>query len=125
MKYIKTFYKVNIIFFLILIIILFNSSVYAKGAYSSVHSSSHISGAKSSSSKTYTKSSTSKSSISKSSTINLKGFNSSGSTTTTLIPKYFPFLFLMYGNNYNINGKDKKLDFTLSNIIIKLLIYNN
>ena len=104
------------IIILMLILILASSTVYAK---------TRISGARThSSSKTYTKSSTSKSSTSKSSstktdTTNVKGFNSDGTTSTTLIPNWVPFMFLMHGNNYSINGEDKKIDYTLSNIAIK------
>ena len=98
--------KIKRIIILMLILILASSTVYAKA---------RISGARThSSSKTYTKSSTSKSS-----TTNVKGFNSSGSTSTTLIPNLVPFMFLLHGNNYNINGEDKKIDYTLSNIAIK------
>ena len=96
------------IIILMLILILASSTVYAKARISGarVHSSS----------KTYTKSSTSKSS-----TTNVKGFNSSGSTSTILIPSMIPFMFLLSGNNYNINGEDKKIDYTLSNIAIKIM----
>ena len=97
------------IIILMLIIILASSTVYAKA---------RISGARThSSSKTYTKSSTSKSSST--SSTNVKGFNSDGTTSTTLIPNWIPFMFLMHGNNYSINGEDKKIDYTLSNIAIK------
>lgn len=116
MNIIKIINKINIILFLILLIIFSNTTaVYSKGVY--------ISGARVySSSKTYTKSITSKSITI--STVNTKGFNSSGSTSIILTPIWLPFLFLMHGNNYNINGYDKNLDYTLSNIIIKLLINN-
>ena len=98
------------IIILMLILILASSTVYAKA---------RISGARThSSSKTYTKSSTSKSSTS---TINAKGFNSSGTTSTILTPSWLPFMFLMHGNNYSINGEDKKIDYTLSNIAIKIM----
>ena len=98
------------IIILMLILILASSTVYAKA---------RISGARThSSSKTYTKSSTSKTSTS---TTNAKGFNSSGTTSTTLIPNWVPFMFLMHGNNYSINGEDKKIDYTLSNIAIKIM----
>lgn len=104
------------IIILMLILILASSTVYAKARISGarVHSST----------KTYTKSSTSKSNVSKFSTTdttNVKGFNSNGSTSTILTPNMLPFLFLMHGNNYNINGEDKKIDYTLSNIAIKIM----
>lgn len=99
------------IIILMLILILASSTVYAKA---------RISGARThSSSKTYTKSSTSKSSST--STTNIKGFNSSGTTSTILTPSWLPFMFLLHGNNYNINGEDKKIDYTLSNIAIKII----
>ena len=102
--------KIKRIIILMLILILASSTVYARA---------RISGARThSSSKTYTKSSTSKSSTS---TINAKGFNSDGTTSTTLIPNWVPFMFLMHGNNYSINGEDKKIDYTLSNIAIKIM----
>lgn len=99
------------IIILMLILILASSTVYAKARISGarVHSSS----------KTYTKSSTSKSSST--SAINTKGFNSSGTTSTILMPSWLPFMFLLYGNNYNINGEDNKIDYTLSNIAIKIM----
>lgn len=93
-----------------LILLLISNLTYAKGA--------HISGARvHSSTKTYTKSSTSKSSSTNGT--NIKGFNSSGSTSTILIPSMIPFMFLLNGNNYNINGEDKKIDYTLSALAIK------
>lgn len=99
-----------IIFMLMLLLI--SGTIYAKGA--------HVSGARvHSSSKIYTKSSTSKSSTTN--TTNIKGFNSSGSTSTILTPSIIPFMFLLHGNNYNINGEDKKIDYTLSNIAIKTM----
>lgn len=102
--------QIKRIIIFMLILLLASSTVYAKARISGarVHSSS----------KTYTKSSTSKSSTS---TTNVKGFNSSGSTSTILIPNMIPFMFLMHGNNYNINGEDKKIDYTLSNIAIKIM----
>ena len=94
-----------------LILLLASSTVYAKGAHAS---GARISGARvHSSSKTYTKSTTS--------TTNVKGFNSSGTTSTTLIPNWVPFMFLLHGNNYSINGEDKKIDYTLSNVAIKTI----
>lgn len=105
------------IIILVLILILASNITYAKGAHVSV---ARISGARvHSSSKTYTKSSTSKSSTT--STTNVKGFNSNGSTSTILTPSWLPFMFLLHGNNYNINGEDKKIDYTLSNIAIKTM----
>ena len=102
--------QIKRIIILVLILLLASSTVYAKA---------RISGARThSSSKTYTKSSTSKTSTS---TTNAKGFNSSGTTSTTLIPNWVPFMFLLHGNNYNINGEDKKIDYTLSNIAIKII----
>lgn len=98
-----------------LILLLISNLTYAKGA--------HISGARThSSSKTYTKSSTSKTSTS---TTNVKGFNSSGSTSTILIPSMIPFMFLLSGNNYSINGEDKKIDYTLSTLAIKTMKGSN
>lgn len=101
------------IIILMIILILASSTVYAKA---------RISGARThSNSKTYTKSSTSKSksSTTKTDTTNVKGFNSSGTTSTILTPSWLPFMFLLHGNNYNINGEDNKIDYTLSNIAIK------
>lgn len=97
--------KIKRIIILMLILILASNIVYARARISGarVHSSS----------KTYTKSTTS--------TTNVKGFNSSGTTSTTLIPSMIPFMFLLSGNNYNINGEDKKIDYTLSNIAIKTM----
>lgn len=67
--------KIKRIIIFMLILLLASSTVYAKA---------RISGARThSSSKTYTKSTTSKSS-----TTNVKGFNSDGTTSTTLIPIY-------------------------------------
>ena len=107
------------IIILVLILILASNITYAKGAHVSV---ARISGARvHSSTKTYTKSSTSKSSSTKTDTTNVKGFNSDVTTSTTLIPNWVPFLFLMHGNNYSINGEDKKIDYTLSNIAIKII----
>ena len=111
-----TMKKIKRIIILMLILILASSTVYAKARISGART--HIS------SKTYTKSSTSKSSSSKSSstsTTNVKGFNSSGTTSTILTPSWLPFMFLMHGNNYSINGEDKKIDYTLSNIAIKII----
>lgn len=114
MNIIKIINKINIILFLILLIILFNSIVYAKGVYIKSYSSTKISTSKSISSKSNI-----------SSIKNVKGFSSSLTTSTTLIPNLIPFLFLMHGNNYNINGEEKKIDYTLSNNIIKLLVNND
>ena len=98
--------KIKRIIILMIILLLASNAVYARA---------RISGARThSSSKTYTKSTTSKSSAT-----NVKGFNSDGTTSTTLIPNWVPFMFLLHGNNYGINGEDKKIDYTLSNIAIK------
>ena len=103
------------IIILVLILLLASSTVYAKGAHAS---GARISGARvHSSSKTYTKSTTSKSSTT--STTNVKGFNSSGTTSIILTPSWLPFMFLLHGNNYNINGEDKKIDYTLSNNVLE------
>lgn len=102
-----------------LILLLINNVTYAKGA---CVGGARISGARiHSSAKTYTKSSTSKSSTTKSYSTNTKGFSSDGTTSTTLIPNWawVPFMFLMHGNNYSINGEDKKIDYTLSALAIK------
>lgn len=113
--YDERFIKRIIVVMLILLII--NNVTYAKGAHVS---GARISGARvHSSTKTYTKSSTSKSSST--SNTNIKGFNSSGSTSTILIPSMIPFLLLMHGNNYSINGEDKKIDYTLSALAIKTM----
>ena len=109
----------QIIMLLILILLISISNItYSKGAHVSArissHVSSHVSGAKSSSGKTYTGSS-----AAKSYSTNAKGFSSDGTTSTTLVPRYMPYPFFMHGNNYNINGEDKKVDYTLSNIAIK------
>ena len=113
--YDERFIKRIIVVMLILLII--NNVTYAKGAHVS---GARISGARvHSSTKTYTKSSTSKSSST--SNTNVKGFNSSGSTSTILIPSMIPFLLLMHGNNYSINGEDKKIDYTLSALAIKTM----
>ena len=102
-------YPIKRIIIFMLILLLASSTTYAKA---------RISGARThSSSKTYTKSSTSKSSST--SAINTKGFNSSGTTSTILMPSWLPFMFLLHGNNYNINGENNKIDYTLSNIAIK------
>lgn len=114
MKIIKIINKINIIFFLILIIILFNSICYAKGVHIRSYSSTKINTSKNISIKSNI-----------SSIKNVKGFNSSLTTSTTLIPNLIPFLFLMHGNNYNINGEEKKIDYTLSNNIIKLINNND
>lgn len=109
--------QIKRIIIFMLILLLASSTVYAKGAHAS---GARISGARvHSSSKTYTKSTTSKSSTT--STTNVKGFNNSETISTTLIPNWVPFMFLMHGNNYNINGEDKKIDYTLSNIAIKIM----
>lgn len=107
------------LFMTMFLVLLVCNIVYAKGAHGgshgSSHVSSHVSGAKSSSGKTYTGSTT------KSYSTNAKGFNSDGTTSTTLIPNWVPFMFLLHGNNYNINGEDKKVDYTLSNIAVKAI----
>lgn len=107
----------------ILALILMSNIVYAKGAHVSSHvsshSTSHISGAKSSSGKIYTGSTT------KSYSTNAKGFSSDGTTSTTLVPRYMPYPFFMHGNNHNINGEDKKIDYTLSVLAIKTMKGSN
>lgn len=121
--YDERFIKRIIVVMLILLII--NNVTYAKGAHVS---GARISGARvHSSTKTYTKSSTSKSSTTKSYSTNAKGFSSDGTTSTTLIPNWswVPFMFLMHGNNYSINGEDKKIDYALSALAIKTMKGSN